>query len=51
MLRDIFVFGHNSKSGMEGYGSGSLDVALKLVDDHYFPAYQIQGEVMEKNQL
>lgn len=37
MLREIFVSGYNSEFGMEGYGSGLLDVALKLVDDHHFP--------------
>jgi len=51
MLRGIFVSGYNSKSGMAGCGSGLLDVALKLVDDHHFPPYQIQGEMMEKTKL
>jgi len=46
MLRGIFVSGYNSKSGMAGCGSGSLNVALKLVDDHHFPPCQIQGEMM-----
>ena len=47
----IFVSGYNSKTGVAGCGSGSLDVTLKLVDDHHFPACQIQGEKMEKTQL
>ena len=34
-----------------GYGLGSLDVSLKLVDDHQFPPCQIQGEKMKKYQL
>ena len=40
----IFVSGYNSEAGVTGCGSGSLDVALKLVDDHHFPPCQIQGE-------
>ena len=45
------VSGYNSKSGMRDCGSGSLDVALKLVYDHHFPLCQVQGEMMVKNQL
>ena len=30
------VSGYNSESGMVSCGSGSLDVVLKLVDDHHF---------------
>ena len=45
------VSGYNSEYGMEGCGSDLFDVALKLVDDHHFPPYQIQGEMMGKNNL
>jgi len=51
MFRGIFVSGCNFETGVVGFGSGSLDVALKLVDDHHFPLYQIQGEMMEETQL
>ena len=37
MLKGIFVSGYNSETGVAGCGSGSLDVTLKLVDDHHFP--------------
>ena len=49
---NCYVSGYNSESGMRDCGSGSLDVALKLVDDHHFPApCQVIGEVMVKTQL
>jgi hypothetical protein len=51
MLKGIFVSAYNSESGMAGCGSSSLDVALKLVDDHHPPPYHIQGKMMEKTQL
>jgi len=47
MFTGIFVSGYNSETGVAGCGSGSLDVTLKLVDDHHFPPCQIQGEMME----
>lgn len=50
MLTGIFVSDYISESAMVGCGSGSLDVDLKLVDDHHFPR-QIQGEKMKKSQL
>jgi len=51
MLKGIFVSSYNSETSVAGYGLGSLDVTLKLVDDHHFPPCQIQGEMMEKTQL
>ena len=36
MFKGIFVSRYNFESGMASYGLGSLDVALKLVDDHHF---------------
>jgi len=37
MLKGIFVSSYKFEYGMAGCSSGSLDVALKLVDDHHFP--------------
>ena len=44
LLEEVFsicsrasVSGYNSETGVAGCGSGSLDVILKLVDDHHFP--------------
>jgi len=50
MLKGIIVSGYNSKSGLASYGSGSLDVALKLVNNHHFPTSQVKGEMMETTQ-
>lgn len=51
MLKGIYVSVHNSESGMVGCGSSLVDEALKLICDHHFLPYQIQGENMEKTQL